>query len=287
MNKIYLVFGLLWLWINTAGAVTFIASEETVDPASSVTVPITITDFNNVTSIQFTLTWDATVIDYDSTADYGLNGINSGSFGETSVDNGRLTFLWIDPMGGSASLPDNSVLFSVSYTGVGRAGESSTIQFGDTPLQRQVTVDLVEVDFLQDNGRVTIEMAGNQPPQANNDQATIAIDSTNVEINVLANDIDPDGSIDPATVTITDDPSHGTISIDSMTGVVTYTTDEACICGDTFTYTVNDNEGDVSNEAVVTINAVNYDISGDGNFDVMDIQSLIEAWIRILEERQQ
>jgi len=94
--------------------------------------------------------------------------------------------------------------------------------------------------------------SSNQPPVAVNDTASTPED-TPVIINVTANDYDPDGTIDPTTVTTVDDPSNGNISVNPTTGEVTYTPDLNFNGGDTFTYTVKDNDGVTSNVATVTI----------------------------------
>jgi VCBS repeat-containing protein len=92
----------------------------------------------------------------------------------------------------------------------------------------------------------------NDPPVAVDDTAETVAD-TPVEIDVTANDYDIDGTIDKSTVTIVTDPSHGTTSVDPVTGVVTYTPDPGYIGSDSFEYTVDDNEGATSNIALVEI----------------------------------
>ena len=91
----------------------------------------------------------------------------------------------------------------------------------------------------------------NTPPVANNDTATTD-ENTPVDINVIANDTDSDGTIDPATVIITGNPANGT-AVANANGTVTYTPDNGFDGTDTFTYTVNDNEGATSNQATVTV----------------------------------
>ena len=68
----------------------------------------------------------------------------------------------------------------------------------------------------------TLTVNANQPPVAGNDSATTT-KNTAVTINVLSNDSDPDGSINVKSVAIVAKPKHGTVSVDSKTGVVTYT----------------------------------------------------------------
>jgi hypothetical protein len=91
------------------------------------------------------------------------------------------------------------------------------------------------------------------PPIAN-DVSSVTPVNTPVVINVLANDTDPnpDGVFNPASVLVAG-PSHGSTSLNSTTGAVTYTPDPGFLGTDQFTYTVSDNFGLTSNVATVTI----------------------------------
>src|SRR5262249_26980015 len=72
-------------------------------------------------------------------------------------------------------------------------------------------------------------------------------------VSVLANDSDADGTLDPGTVTITASPTHGVLSVNASTGVVTYTPAANFFGSDSFRYTVKDNAGATSNQATVSI----------------------------------
>ncbi len=72
-------------------------------------------------------------------------------------------------------------------------------------------------------------------------------------IDVLANDSDADGTLDASTVTVVDGPDHGTYAINATTGVITYTPTKDYVGTDSFTYTVKDNDGNVSGQATVNI----------------------------------
>jgi len=97
----------------------------------------------------------------------------------------------------------------------------------------------------------------NIPPLAVNDGAS-APEGLPYGIEVLANDFDSDGTLDPASVTIVAGPSDGTITgIDPVTGIVTYVAAPGGAAADTFTYTVEDDEQDVSNVATVDITQYN------------------------------
>ena len=90
-----------------------------------------------------------------------------------------------------------------------------------------------------------------EPPVAVDDSATTAED-TPVTIDVLSNDSDPDGTVDPSTVTIVTPPSNGTLVVNAD-GTVDYTPNPNYNGPDSFSYTVEDNEGNVSNVATVNL----------------------------------
>ena len=66
-------------------------------------------------------------------------------------------------------------------------------------------------------------------------------------IAVLANDVDPDGALDPASVVVVSAPAHGTASVSAISGAITYThTGTSGDAFDSFAYTVEDDAGSVS-----------------------------------------
>ncbi len=98
---------------------------------------------------------------------------------------------------------------------------------------------------------------------------TIDTDAGNpVTIPVLANDTDPDGNemLDKASVAVVASASHGTTSVNTTTGDVTYTPAEGFAGTDTFRYTVKDVHNAVSNEATVTV-VVNRPQANDDSAD--------------------
>ncbi len=91
--------------------------------------------------------------------------------------------------------------------------------------------------------RVAIDVTPvNDPPVPGNDAVVIAVDQTAV-IDVLGNDSDPDGNLDPSSVGITAQPAHGTVSVDPVSGRVTYVPESGFEGTDHFTYRVCDTDG--------------------------------------------
>ena len=89
-------------------------------------------------------------------------------------------------------------------------------------------------------------------PVAVDDSGSVALGSS-AAIDVLANDSSPDGTLVPSSVTIVTQPQFGIVSVNSLTGVVTYTPGGAFQLTDSFQYDVTDSQGETSNVATVTI----------------------------------
>ena len=100
---------------------------------------------------------------------------------------------------------------------------------------------------------VTVNVTNpNVLPVAADDSATTAED-TAVAISVLSNDSDSDGSLVVNSVTIQSHPASGSVNVDTVSGVVTYTPTADSFGSDSFTYTVQDDDGGTSNVATVSI----------------------------------
>ncbi len=98
-----------------------------------------------------------------------------------------------------------------------------------------------------------IELIYNQQINAVNDDVT-TFEDTPVDISVLGNDTDAENSINTGSIIITSQPTNGTLTVNTTTGVVTYTPNAGYIGSDSFTYQICDNGVIVTcDDAVVTI----------------------------------
>ncbi len=88
----------------------------------------------------------------------------------------------------------------------------------------------------------------NALPVANDDTASTTV-NTAVDIDVSANDTDSDGTIDPTSVVITQQPQHGTLTVNTTTGVLSYTPNAGYTGTDVFQYTITDDHATLSNIA--------------------------------------
>lgn len=100
---------------------------------------------------------------------------------------------------------------------------------------------------------ITVVPHVNAPPVAVDDDATTTR-NTPVVINVVGNDSDPDGTIVVGTVVVVSPTTRGGTAESLGDGTVRYTPRRNFRGTDTFTYTVEDNEGAVSESATVRVN---------------------------------
>jgi VCBS repeat-containing protein len=104
---------------------------------------------------------------------------------------------------------------------------------------------------------VTVTLLANHAPVAVNDSAVAPVRGSAtyapVVINVVANDTDQDGNLNPASVTITTVPSRGGTVTVNANGTVSYTPKLGYRGAETFRYKVSDALGLPSNIAIVTV----------------------------------
>lgn len=104
-----------------------------------------------------------------------------------------------------------------------------------------------------DTATVTINVLPNQAPTAVDDISTTTRDQP-VTINVINNDTDPNNGLVPGSVTVIDQPDHGSFVV-QPDGRVIYTPVAGYIGTDTFVYRVSNNlPTPLSDTATVTIN---------------------------------
>ena len=142
----------------------------------------------------------------------------------------------------------NGVSASLVLTGTVDVGEEgNTIQNLTTAAEGDQPDPTTDGDDLEETITVNI------PPVAVNDQDLDNIVGTAVPVDVLANDSDSDGTLDPATVQIVGTaspgdplvvPGEGTWSVNITNGQITFTP-EGGFTGDPtiISYNVKDNDG--------------------------------------------
>jgi gliding motility-associated-like protein len=225
---------------NDDGTITFV-------PTSSFTGPVSTTytiadNFGVVSSnASFTINYTLPAVVADAGPDIFVNFASpSTSTALSGNDPGAgNTGLWTQVSGPSTAAFANASMFNTSASNL----------IGGVYVFRWI-VTVAGGCSTSDDVLVNV----NRRPTAVNDIVSSNL-NTSINIPILDNDTDPEGNttIDVGSVTIISPPTNGTVFVDPTTGIALYTPNNGYTGSDSFTYTVKDARGLVSNFATVSI----------------------------------
>ncbi len=200
-----------------------------------------------------------------------------------------------DPDTGSSLIEpiDANAIFNLQQTGevyyspkVTVPGASASGSAWTPALPAQVMVDVSGITTTDISARVVFALIGSAggasqveidnfqtiaAPVANDDTSTVNEDTlTPIDIDVLSNDTDLNGNetLNPATVAVATSPAHGSAAVQSD-GKIRYAPASNYWGSDSFTYTVKDNDGHLSNTATVTVNVLPVNDAPVANADTL------------------
>ena len=181
--------------------------------------------------------------DDDATTDEDTPAVISVLANDIDVDGDKLTVEAKQPEMGSVTVKkDGTVKYTPAPDFAGTDAFTYSVSDGTAkPVEASVTVTVNPI---------------NDAPIVQDDDATT--EGSPVTIDVLANDVDPDG--DPLSVRPGSAPQHGEIVV-NPDGTVTYIPDPGFVGTETFTYSAYD--GTASAEAIVTVLALPLGDPGD------------------------
>jgi subtilisin family serine protease len=137
-------------------ALRFQVEDRTAHPGARVQVEVGVQGCRELTSAQFTLSWDPGVLRYVRVGRYGLRGLSAGSFGTRWVTDGKLMVAWDDPEAGGVTLADGAPLFGVEFDVIGAAGSRSALVLANEPTAREASVKYAPVVLATEAGQVYV-----------------------------------------------------------------------------------------------------------------------------------
>ncbi|MFZ1496909.1 MAG: cohesin domain-containing protein, partial [Saprospiraceae bacterium] len=118
VKKVFNILLSLFIAITATNAqvpVVLDLSDASADVGNTISIDVTVKNFNEILGGQFTIKWDATAITFlNEPYNFGLQSIAINNFNTTNAPDGELRFGWIADVNGE-SLPDDAVLFSMDF----------------------------------------------------------------------------------------------------------------------------------------------------------------------------
>jgi len=141
--------------------ITLYAENFTADRGQVVDVPISLIDFDEILSMQFSLNWDTTVLRFKEVHSFtaSLPQFGENEVGTTGVSSGNLIVVWFDNSLNGISVADSTSILTLKFEVIGNEGDKSPITFSNSPAVIEV-VDITStiIDPVLEHGEVLIPL---------------------------------------------------------------------------------------------------------------------------------
>lgn len=134
-----LLFLLNFLFLSaTFAQPSVFISEGQFSPGDTYQAEFTVKDFTDLLSMNFSVTWDEDVLEFEGVQGIDNNFVNASFYNSTDAANGTMTFEWDTPNPVGLTLADGREIFRISFKVIGSCGKSSLVSIGDEPVEVDV-----------------------------------------------------------------------------------------------------------------------------------------------------
>ena len=139
------------------GNLMFVVEDAMGNPGDEVCIGVSVNNFENIISAQFTLDYDPSILEFNSVGNFNLQDLNAGAFG-TATD-GLITMSWsanTNILTGE-TLPDGTEIFEMCFTVLGNTNTDIIFVSSPTPLEVIDADENIVNDVVTNGGTVTID----------------------------------------------------------------------------------------------------------------------------------
>lgn len=141
----------------TTGNLELSASTESVPPGSAVCVDIIAEDFfDDIVSMQMTIDYDETILDFTSFQNFNPN--LPGMMSSLNDNGNAILMSWFDPPLNGVTLADGEILFQICFDVIGTGGDVSPITFNESEVSIEITNPCGAVTFSGTDGEVEVTL---------------------------------------------------------------------------------------------------------------------------------
>ncbi len=119
--------------VKAQAAIGLSFPDEKVKAGETVCLPISVFNFQSMLSMQYSISFDPTKLKYIEISDEKIPYLGPNNFGLQSVDEGKLTVVWIDNDLKGITKAEGEDIFSICFEVLAPAGTQTEIGFSPKP----------------------------------------------------------------------------------------------------------------------------------------------------------
>ncbi len=163
---------------------TFVLSETSGDCANQICMDVSVHNFTDIISYQYSINWDANLLGQASVQSFNMPDLGTGNFNANTP--GILRVGWDDTSLAGVEVPDNQVIFQVCFDNIDGAFNSLPINFSGTPTSIEVIdvqSNILTPTFSNGNLTVTCEETDDGGDDGNPNQENLSFELNTVTTN--------------------------------------------------------------------------------------------------------
>jgi len=106
----------LMSFLTTQAQVELNTETFTTNVDNEIVVVMTVSNFEQMVAMQFSLNWDPSILAFKEIGDFNLQDLSEGSFNTEIVEGGELSVAWFDSSVSGRSLEDGTDIFAITFT---------------------------------------------------------------------------------------------------------------------------------------------------------------------------
>lgn len=137
---------------------TIATPDAEVVKGEQVCIAVTANDFDQILTMQYSMTWDPAILSFKYFKSFGLKGMDARNFGQHLLEKGVLTFSWYDQNLVGVTHDDGVVLYELCFDAIGRQGSETSLEFSSTPTVVEISNAASHfLDLRTDTGKIQIK----------------------------------------------------------------------------------------------------------------------------------
>ncbi|MEM6320068.1 MAG: cohesin domain-containing protein [Bacteroidota bacterium] len=127
--------------ISMVAQITLKLSDVTAAKGQTVDVSVSVSGFTDITSMQFSVNWDSTVLAFQGVENLSevLPAFTEKEIGVVEATSGAIRVAWFDNTLRGVTAPDDTELFTLKFEVIAEAGTSSSVTITNTPIVIEFT----------------------------------------------------------------------------------------------------------------------------------------------------